>query len=299
MSLRCDLGELITAMVTPMDNERAIDFESVEKISKYLLEQQTDAIVVAGTTGESPTLTHDEEYELLHCVKATVSGECKVIMGAGSNCTDTAIRSSKKAQELGADAILSVVPYYNKPSQEGLIEHFGSIAKSIDIPIILYNIPGRTGIDMSPSTIAFLAKEYSNIVAVKQSNANLDLVSEIKMLCPDDFAIYSGDDSLTLPMMSIGAHGVVSVASHVVGNQIKSMIRNFKSGQINAASDMHKILYPLFKKIFMAPNPTPIKALLSKLEVIQNYVRRPLVELDEKARLELLEVLISVCEKTK
>ena len=299
MSLRCDLGELITAMVTPMDNERAIDFESVEKISKYLLEQQTDAIVVAGTTGESPTLTHDEEDELLHCVKATVSGECKVIMGAGSNCTDTAIRSSKKAQELGADAILSVVPYYNKPSQEGLIEHFGSIAKSIDIPIILYNIPGRTGIDMSPSTIAFLAKEYSNIVAVKQSNANLDLVSEIKMLCPDDFAIYSGDDSLTLPMMSIGAHGVVSVASHVVGNQIKSMIRNFKSGQINAASNMHKILYPLFKKIFMAPNPTPIKALLSKLEVIQNYVRRPLVELDEKARLELLEVLISVCEKTK
>ena len=299
MSLRCDLGELITAMVTPMDETRAVDYESVEKVAKYLVEQKTDAIVVAGTTGESPTLTHEEEYELLHCVKATVSGDCKVIMGAGSNCTETAIRSSKKAQELGADAILSVVPYYNKPSQEGLIEHFGAIAKSVDIPIILYNIPGRTGIDMAPSTIAFLAKEYSNVVAVKQSNGNLDLVSEIKMLCPDDFAIYSGDDSLTLPMLSIGAHGVVSVASHVAGNQIKSMIRNFKTGQINAASNMHKILYPLFKKIFMAPNPTPVKALLSKLEVIQNYVRRPLVELDEKARLELLEVLISVCEKTK
>ena len=212
-------------------------------------------------------------------------------MGAGSNSTQTAVQSSKKAQDLGADAILTVVPYYNKPSQQGLIEHFGAIAKSVDLPIILYNIPGRTGIDMAPSTIAFLAKEYSNIVAVKQSNSNLDLVSEIRMLCPDDFAIYSGDDSLTLPMLSIGAHGVVSVASHVVGAQIKSMIHNYKAGQVSAASNMHKILYPLFRKIFMAPNPTPIKALLSKLGIIENYVRRPLVELDEKDRLELLECL--------
>ncbi|MBQ9150604.1 4-hydroxy-tetrahydrodipicolinate synthase [bacterium] len=297
MTLRYDAGELITAMVTPMDKDRAVDYESVEKVTRHLIEQKTDAIVVAGTTGESPTLTHEEEYEVLHCVKATVSGECKVIMGAGSNCTETAIRSSKKAQELGADAILSVVPYYNKPSQQGLIEHFGSIAKSIDIPIILYNIPGRTGIDMAPATIAFLAKEYSNIVAVKQSNGNLDLISEIKMQCPDDFAIYSGDDSLTLPMLSIGAHGVVSVASHVAGAEIKSMIRNFKTGDILAASNMHKCLYPLFKKIFMAPNPTPIKALLSKLNIIQNFVRRPLMELDEVERLELLECLCKVKEQ--
>ena len=297
MTLRYDAGELITAMVTPMDKDRAVDYESVEKVTRHLIEQKTDAIVVAGTTGESPTLTHEEEYEVLHCVKATVSGECKVIMGAGSNCTETAIRSSKKAQELGADAVLSVVPYYNKPSQQGLIEHFGSIAKSIDIPIILYNIPGRTGIDMAPSTIAFLAKEYSNIVAVKQSNGNLDLISEIKMQCPDDFAIYSGDDSLTLPMLSIGAHGVVSVASHVAGAEIKSMIRNFKTGDILAASNMHKCLYPLFKKIFMAPNPTPIKALLSKLNIIQNFVRRPLMELDEVERLELLECLCKVKEQ--
>ena len=298
MTLRCDLGELITAMVTPFDKEKAVDYKSLENVIKHLINQKTDAIVVAGTTGESPTLTHEEEYEILYCTKSTVAGQCKVIMGAGSNSTDTAISSSKKAQELGADAILSVVPYYNKPSQQGLIEHFGAIARSVDIPIILYNIPGRTGIDMSPATIAFLAKEYSNIVAVKQSNANLDLVSEIKMLAPDDFAIYSGDDSLTLPMLSIGAHGVVSVASHVAGNEIKSMMHNFKSGQTTAASNMHKILYPLFKKIFMAPNPTPIKALLSKMGVIENYVRRPLVELDEQDRLELLEVLNAVTEKT-
>lgn len=297
MTLRCDLGELITAMVTPMDETRAVDYACVEKVSKHLLEQQTDAIVVTGTTGESPTLTHDEEYEILHCVKATVSGQCKVIMGAGSNCTETAIRSSKKAQELGADAVLSVVPYYNKPSQQGLIEHFGAIAKSVDIPVILYNIQGRTGIDMSPETIAFLAKEYSNIVAVKQSNANLDLISEIRMLSPDDFVIYSGDDSLTLPMLSIGAHGVVSVASHVVGKEIKSMIHNYKAGQICAASNMHRCLYPLFKKLFMAPNPTPVKALLSKMDIIQNYVRRPLVELDEQDRLSLAECLNGVLAK--
>ncbi len=291
MKLRYDLGEVITAMITPMTKDREVDYKSLEKVSNYLIEQKTDGIVVSGTTGENPTLTHEEEEEVLYCVKSAVSGQCKIIMGAGSNSTQTAVQSSKKAQDLGADAILTVVPYYNKPSQQGLIEHFGAIAKSVDLPIILYNIPGRTGIDMAPSTIAFLAKEYSNIVAVKQSNSNLDLVSEIRMLCPDDFAIYSGDDSLTLPMLSIGAHGVVSVASHVVGAQIKSMIHNYKAGQVSAASNMHKILYPLFRKIFMAPNPTPIKALLSKLGIIENYVRRPLVELDEKDRLELLECL--------
>lgn len=297
MTLRYDLGEVITAMITPFDNERAVDYKALEKIVRHLLNQNTDAIVVAGTTGESPTLTFDEEYEMLYCTKSVTSGQCKVIMGAGSNSTDTAVSSAKKAQELGADAILSVVPYYNKPSQKGLIEHFGTIAKSVDIPIILYNIPSRTGIDMAPETIAFLAKEYSNIVAVKQSNANLDLVSEIKMLAPDDFTIYCGDDSLTLPMLSLGAHGVVSVASHVVGNEIKSMIHNFKSGQVIPAQNMHKILYPLFKKLFFAPNPTPIKALLSKLGIVENYVRRPLVEVEMAQGIELLDTLNDVVNK--
>ena len=150
---------------------------------------------------------------------------------------------------------------------------------------------------MAPETIAFLAKEYSNIVAVKQSNANLDLVSEIKMLAPDDFTIYCGDDSLTLPMLSLGAHGVVSVASHVVGNEIKSMIHNFKSGQVIPAQNMHKILYPLFKKLFFAPNPTPIKALLSKLGIVENYVRRPLVEVEMAQGIELLDILNDVVNK--
>ena len=237
--MRYDVGEIITAMITPFKEDLSVDYVALEKLVNHLIDNGTDAILVAGTTGETPTLSHEEEREIFLFVKKVVNGRVKIVLGAGSNSTETAVESSIKAKELGADAILSVVPYYNKPSQKGMYEHFSSIAKAVDLPIILYNIPGRTGVNMLPATIAKLANEFKNIVAVKQSNGNLDLVSEIKMLCPDDFAIYSGDDSLTLPMMSIGAHGVVSVASHVVGCEIKSMIHNFKSGQVGAASNMH------------------------------------------------------------
>ncbi len=296
MTLRFDAGEVITAMVTPFNDKREIDFQATEKLAKHLVNTSSDAILVAGTTGESPTLTHEEEYELLYAVKGAIQGGAKIIMGAGSNCTKTAVSSSKKAAEIGADAILSVVPYYNKPNQQGMIEHFGEIAKNVDIPIILYNIPGRTGVNMQPSTVAFLAKEYPNIVGLKQSFPDMDVITELKSVCPDDFAIYCGDDSLTLPMLSLGAHGVISVASHVVGDEIKSLIHNFKSGQVKAARNMHQKLYPLFKKLFMAPNPVPVKAALSKLKMIENYVRRPLVELNEIERAELFDVLNEVLE---
>jgi len=296
MSLRYDAGEVITAMVTPFNEKREVDFEALEKLAHHLVETGSDAILVTGTTGESPTLTHEEEYEILYQVKSAVSGGAKIIMGAGSNSTRTAVDTAKKAVELGADAILSVVPYYNKPSQQGIIEHFGAIARAVDIPIIMYNIPSRTGAAMAPNTASFLAKEYSNIVALKQSFPDMDTISEIRSLCPDDFAIYSGDDSLTLPMLSLGAHGVISVASHVVGDEIKSLIHNFKSGQVKAARNMHQKLYPLFRKLFMAPNPVPVKAVLSRLKMIENFVRRPLVELNEIERAELFDVLNQVLE---
>lgn len=299
MTMRYDAGEVITAMVTPFNEKREIDYPAVEKLARHLAESGSDAILVAGTTGESPTLTHEEEYELLYAVKGTVSGDAKIIMGAGSNSTRTAIDVTKKVESLGADAILSVVPYYNKPNQQGMIEHFGAIARSTDLPIILYNIPSRTGVNMLPQTVAFLAKEYPNIVALKQSNPDLDLISEFKTQCPPDFAIYCGDDSLTLPMLSLGAHGVISVASHVVGNEIKSMIHNFKSGQVKAARNMHQMLFPLFRKLFMAPNPVPVKAVLSRLKLIENYVRRPLVELNEIERSELFDCLNEVLEALK
>ncbi len=295
--LRYDAGEVITAMVTPFHENREVDYNAVENLAKYLMNNGSDAILVAGTTGESPTLTFEEEHEILYTVKSAVSGGCKVIVGAGSNSTKTAVDVVKKVQDIGVDAILSVVPYYNKPNQQGLIEHFGAIAKKTDLPIILYNIPSRTGINMTPQTVAFLAKEYPNIVALKQSYYDMDVITELKQVCPEDFAIYSGDDSLTLPMLSLGVHGVISVASHVVGNEIKLMIDNFKTGQVKTAKNMHMTLYPLFKKLFMAPNPVPVKAVLSKLKLIQNYVRRPLFELTELERAELFDVLEEVLQK--
>lgn len=290
-NLRYNAGEIITAMVTPFNEDLSIDYPALEKLINHLIDNGTDAILVAGTTGETPTLSHEEEHAMFYFVKKVVNGRVKVIMGAGSNSTETAVASSKKAKDLGADAILSVVPYYNKPSQKGMYMHFSAIAKAVDLPIILYNIPGRTGVNMLPSTIAKLAKEHKNIVAVKQSNADLDLISDIKALCPEDFAIYSGDDSLTIPMMSLGAHGVISVASHLVGTEMKKMISDFKSGKNDEALKVHLKLYPLFKKLFMAPNPVPVKAALSNIGIIKEYVRQPLVALDDEEKQQLMSVL--------
>lgn len=291
MAMRFDAGEIITAMVTPMDENRKVDYKSLEKLVEHLIKTGSNSLLVAGTTGESPTLTHDEEVEIFSFVKRIADGRCKLIMGAGSNCTATAVMATNNAKEAGADAILSVVPYYNKPSQKGLLKHFGAIAASTDLPVLLYNIPGRTGITMNPETIAELANSYKNIFAVKQSLANMDIITETRRLCPDDFVIYSGDDSLTLPMVSVGAYGVISVASHIIGNQMHEMLNLYKSGRVKEATDMHLKLYPLFKKIFMAPNPVPVKEALAKMGIIKNYVRNPLVELDEQERKELYSVL--------
>lgn len=291
MALRYDAGEVITAMVTPFNSKREIDYNKAEELAKYLISHGSDALLVAGTTGEGPTLTHEEEFELLSTIKRAVANKAKVIMNAGSNCTDTAIMAAKWAQKEDVDAILSVVPYYNKPSQKGMIEHFSAIAESVDLPIIIYNIPGRTGVNMLPETVATLAEKYQNIVAIKQSYPDMDMITELKLCCPDDFTIYSGDDSLTLPMMSLGARGVVSVASHIFGSELKSMIRNYKTGEFLAAVNMHKKLYPIFKKLFMAPNPVPVKAALAHKGLIEDYVRRPLVELTSIEKSDLFMVI--------
>ncbi len=289
--MRYNAGEIITAMITPFNEDLSIDYIALEKLINRLISTGSDAILVAGTTGETPTLLHEEEDELFAFVKKVVNGRVKIIMGAGSNSTQTAVQSSVNAQKAGADAILSVVPYYNKPSQKGMYTHFSAIAKAVDIPIILYNIPGRTGVNMLPATIAKLANEYKNIVAVKQSNSDLDLISDIKSHCPEDFAIYSGDDSLTLPMMSLGAHGVISVASHLVGNDMRKMIDEFKKGNNESALKIHLHLYPLFRKLFMAPNPVPVKSALAELGIIKEYVRQPLVVLDDEEKKELTAIM--------
>ncbi len=294
MTLRYDCGEVITAMVTPMDSKGVIDYDKVESLAKHLINNGTDAILVAGTTGECPTLTNEEERELISTVKRAVENKAKVILSAGSNCTQTAVQFTKNAQKEEADAILSVVPYYNKPNQRGLIEHFSAVAEATDLPVIIYNIPSRTGINIEPTTVAYLASKYENIVGIKQSCGDMDKLSEMKILCPEGFVLYSGDDSLTLPMMAIGAHGVISVASHLFGSEVKSMIRNFKAGNIMAARNMHKALFPVFKHLFMAPNPIPIKAALAYEGLIEEYVRRPLSLLTEDEKIGLYKIIDQV-----
>ena len=277
MALRFDAGEVVTAMVTPMKKSGEIDYNKAEELAKYLIANGSETLLVAGTTGESPTLTHEEEQELLSTVKRASANKAKIIMNTGSNSTETAAKMTKLAQKEEVDAVLSVVPYYNKPSQKGMIEHFSAVAEASDLPVILYNIPSRTGVNMLPATVAYLADKYSNIVAIKQSCPDMDLISEMKIQCPADFAIYSGDDSLTLPMMALGVHGVISVASHLFGAELKSMIRNFKTGEVTAAKNMHKTLFPVFRKLFMAPNPVPVNAALAHAGLIEDYVRLPLV----------------------
>jgi 4-hydroxy-tetrahydrodipicolinate synthase len=255
-------GRVLTAMITPFNPSGAVDYEVVEQLAIHLVNQGTDTILVCGTTGESPTLTWDEEYELFRVVKQAVGNRGKVMAGTGSNSTQEAIEATAKAQALGLDGSLQVVPYYNKPPQEGLYAHFAAIATAVpDMPLMLYNIPGRTGRNLEPATVARLAA-IPNIVAIKEASGNLDQASEIRRLTPTEFAIYSGDDSLTLPLLSVGATGVVSVASHLVGETLQKMIQAFEKGDVQQARNDHLKLMPLFKALFVDTNPIPVKAAL-------------------------------------
>ena len=289
--MRFNCGEVITAMVTPMSQTGEVEYSKVEELTSYLTTHGSDSIVVTGTTGETPTLTHEEEIKILHHAQKGIKNNAKLIMGTGSNSTTTAVEMSILAEQEGADAVLCVVPYYNKPSQKGMIEHFSAIAEAINIPVIMYNIPSRTGVNMSVDTVKYLAEKYSNIAALKQSYADMDTITELKINCPEGFAILSGDDSLTLPMMSLGAHGVVSVASHIFGEEIKKMITEFKNGHVDSARGIHNVLYPSFRKLFMAPNPTPVKAVLANEGLINEYVRKPLVTLTDSEKTDLFETI--------
>ena len=257
-----NFGRVITAMVTPFEEDGSVNYQVAEQLAAHLVENGTDGIVVCGTTGESPTLSWDEEYQLFQVVQKAVSGKAKVLAGTGSNSTSEAIAATQKAAKLGLDGSLQVVPYYNKPPQTGLYQHFQAIAQACpDLPIMLYNIPGRTGQNLQPETVARLA-EIPNIVAIKEATGNLDQASQIRCLTPSSFALYSGDDSLTLPLLAVGGNGVVSVASHLVGKQMQQMIQAFESGQTQVATQIHLKLFPLFKALFCTTNPIPLKAAL-------------------------------------
>ncbi|OIJ19249.1 4-hydroxy-tetrahydrodipicolinate synthase [Anaerobacillus alkalidiazotrophicus] len=273
-----NFGQLLTAMVTPFDQEGKVDFQATNSLINYLIATGTEGIVVAGTTGESPTLTTEEKTELFKYVVEVVDGRVPVIAGTGSNNTVASIELTKIASSVGVNGIMLVVPYYNKPSQEGLYQHFKTIAESTELPVMLYNIPGRSAVNMLPETIIRLA-QIDNIVCIKEASGDLEAIANIIQHTPEDFLVYTGDDSLTLPLMSIGGYGVVSVASHVVGLEMKQMITAFQNGEYKQAAQMHRNLLPIMKSMFIAPNPTPVKAALGMLGQNVGSVRLPLVPL--------------------
>lgn len=249
-------------MITPFTADGQVNYAVAEKLAVHLVETGSDGLVICGTTGESPALSWSEEMELFQVVRQAIAGKAQLIAGTGSNSTHEAIEATQKAATLGVDATLQVVPYYNKPPQAGLYEHFKAIALAVpELPVMLYNVPGRTGQNLLPETILRLA-EVPNIVSVKEASGNLDQTSHLRSLLPSTFSIYSGDDSLTLPMLAVGAQGVVSVASHLVGNQLQQMVQSFFQGQVQLALDLHLQLLPLFKALFLTTNPIPVKAAL-------------------------------------
>jgi 4-hydroxy-tetrahydrodipicolinate synthase len=284
-------GRVVTAMVTPFDETGKVNYAIAEKLADYLVEHGSDALVVCGTTGESPTLSWDEEYQLFQVVKNAVGNRAKILAGTGSNSTTEAIAATTEAAKLGLDGSLQVVPYYNKPPQEGLYAHFKAIAQACpDLPVMLYNIPGRTGQNLLPETVAKLAK-IDNIVAIKEASGNIDQSCQIRCLTDSNFAIYAGDDLLTLPMLTIGGAGIVSVASHLVGEQIQQIVQSFISGEVAEAIDIHLKLFPLFKVLFCTTNPIPIKAALNLQGWQVGGLRLPLFEISEAQREEVAIVL--------
>lgn len=286
-----NFGRVLTAMITPFRDDGSVNYQVAEELAVHLADHGTDTLVICGTTGESPTLTWEEEYELFKVVQKAVVGKAKVIAGTGSNSTKEAIYATQKAAKLGLDGSLQVVPYYNKPPQSGLYKHFQAIAQaSPDFPLILYNVPSRTGQNLLPSTIARLA-EIPNIVAIKDATGNLDQASETRLLTPPEFALFSGDDSFTVAILAVGGTGVVSVASHLVGNKIQEMIQAFEAGKVALAQEIHLKLFPLFKVLFCTANPIPIKAALKLQGWKVGASRSPLGELPIELEQKLEEVL--------
>ncbi|MBS3897836.1 MAG: 4-hydroxy-tetrahydrodipicolinate synthase [Dethiobacter sp.] len=281
---------MITAMATPFYANGEINYEKAAELAAFLVNNGTDGIVVCGTTGESPTLAEEEKKELFSVIAATVRGKAKVLAGTGSNNTVQAIRLTKIAENCGVDGIMLVVPYYNKPPQEGLFRHFSAIAAQTTLPVMVYNVPGRTVVNMTAETTLRLA-QISNIVAVKEASGDLEQIARIRAGAPDNFAVYSGDDSMTLPVLAVGGIGVVSVVSHIAGREIKEMITAFKSGDTETAAKSHLKLLPLFKAMFITTSPTPLKGAMNMLGHNLGPVRLPLVGLTENQHKEIAEVL--------
>lgn len=272
-----------TAIVTPFRNG-VLDEAALERLVKAQVKGGVDGIVPVGTTGESPTLDYEEHVRVIELAVQFAGGRVKVLAGTGGNSTSEAIYLTKAAEEEGADGSLQVAPYYNKPSQEGLFQHFSAIARDTKLPIVLYSIPGRCGIEIAIDTVKRLAAAHRNIVGIKEAGGNADRVSQLRAALGPKFEILSGDDSLTLPFMAVGAQGVVSVASNVIPREVSRMVRAFASGNVAEARKLHAKFYPLFKDLFIETNPVPVKAALAMQGLVQEEYRLPLVPMSVKNR---------------
>ncbi|MDP3880058.1 MAG: 4-hydroxy-tetrahydrodipicolinate synthase [Dehalococcoidales bacterium] len=276
------LGRLLTAMVTPFDEEGAVDYKQAKKLALALLDSGSEGLVVVGTTGESPTLVREEELRLFREIKAAVGERGTVIAGTGSNSTAEAMEATKEAERIGVDACLLVVPYYNKPTQEGLYQHFKTIAQSTSLRCILYNVPSRTITNLSAETVVRLS-QIDNIIGVKEASANIEQITQIINNTRDDFIVWSGNDGDTLPILAVGGYGIISVASHLVGKQIKEMVDSFLNGNSAKAAAIHRHLTPLINALFVVSNPIPVKYALNQIGFKAGKPRLPLTEPDEKS----------------
>ncbi|RUM28748.1 MAG: 4-hydroxy-tetrahydrodipicolinate synthase [Aquifex sp.] len=280
----------IVALITPF-KEGEVDYEALGNLIEFHVENGTDAILVCGTTGESPTLTFEEHEKVIEFAVKKAAGRIKVIAGTGGNATHEALHLTAHAKEVGADGALVVVPYYNKPTQRGLYEHFKTVAQEVDIPIIIYNIPSRTCVELSVDTMFKLASECENIVASKESTPNMDRISEIVKKFGDSFHVLSGDDSLTLPMMALGAKGVISVANNIMPREVKELTQAALQGDFKKAREIHYYLHDLFKVLFIETNPIPVKTACWMLGMCEKEFRLPLTEMSPENESKLREVL--------
>ncbi|MCR4962732.1 MAG: 4-hydroxy-tetrahydrodipicolinate synthase [Firmicutes bacterium] len=285
-----DFGTVITAMATPMDANRAVDYDGAQRLAEYLLANGSDALVVCGTTGESPTLSKEEKLKMFAAVLEVAKGKAPVIAGTSTYDTAASVELSKKAEALGVDGLLTVTPYYNKPPQEGVFQHLQAIAQAVSLPVILYNVPSRTNVNLMPQTVARLA-QIENVVAVKEASSNPEQVMAIRQCTPPDFIIYSGDDAETLHVLELGGIGVISVASHLVGKQIKEMIDCYNRDDMAGAQALHEKYGMLFKKMFLCANPIPLKFCLNQLGLPAGPCRLPLCEASADIQEQLVEML--------
>lgn len=270
-----NFGRVLTAMVTPFHEDLRVNYTAAAQLATHLAANGSDGLVIAGTTGESPTLTQEEKLKLFSTVLDAVGDRVTVIAGTGSNDTHHSIEMTREAEKLGVHGAMLVGPYYNKPNQDGYYQHFQAVAEATSLPLIVYNVPGRTGSNIMPDTIARLAA-IENIVAVKEASGSLDQASEIVRRAPADFMVYSGDDSLTLPILAVGGVGVISVASHIIGRQIQNMIAAFMAGDVRQAQTIHGTIFPFYKLMFINSNPIPVKTAVNLLGLAAGPCRLPL-----------------------